>query len=228
MAAGSGAFGAFGKIPALGDFFRFGMAPGFVAAWDDWLQRGILAGRDRLGEGWQDCYMTAPIWRFALAPGLAGGEAALGVMMPSVDRVGRLFPLTLATTLTEGVDPVATHFAAEACFHALETLALEALDDLPREGLAERLAAIAAPSAPVPGQVVMAPGRALVSDAGPEGGLPHLAAFCLGRDFRAPSVWSAQGEGGTRLMILEGMPDAAATVGLFDPNAAIWQKREAA
>ncbi len=228
MAAASGAFGAFGKIPALGDFFRFGMAPGFVAAWDGWLQRGILAARDRLGEGWHDCYMTAPIWRFTLAPGLAGAGAALGVMMPSVDRVGRQFPLTLATALPDGADPVATHFAAQACFHALETLALQALDDLPREGLAERLAAIAAPSVPAPGQVLLAPGRALVSDAGPEGGLPHLAARCLAREFSEPSLWSAQGEGGTRLMILEGMPDEAATVGLFDPGAAIWHNREAA
>jgi type VI secretion system protein ImpM len=32
------AFGAFGKMPSLGDFFRFGLPADFVSAWDDWLQ----------------------------------------------------------------------------------------------------------------------------------------------------------------------------------------------
>ena len=45
--------------------------------------------------------MMAPIWRFALAPGVAGPLPMLGVMMPSVDRVGRQFPLTLAAPMAE-------------------------------------------------------------------------------------------------------------------------------
>ncbi len=28
-------FGAFGKMPSVGDFFRIGVPPGFVASWDD-------------------------------------------------------------------------------------------------------------------------------------------------------------------------------------------------
>ena len=224
----AGEFGAFGKMPSLGDFFRLEVPAGFVSVWDDWLQRGILSAREALGETWQDRYMTAPIWRFTLAPGLAGSQAAIGVLMPSVDRVGRQFPLTLVATMPDGPDPVAAHFAADAVFRELEGLALEALDDMPRDTLAERLGQIHWRAEPPAGSVVLAPGRAVVTGGGAGGLLPDLAARCLSRDFGAPSLWSAEVEGGPRLMIVEGLPDERGTLGLFDLDAAVWQRREAA
>ena len=36
------------------------------------------------------------MWRFALPPGFCGPQAVLGLMLPSVDRAGRYFPLTFA------------------------------------------------------------------------------------------------------------------------------------
>ncbi len=86
--------------------------------------------------------MSAPIWRFTLDAGVAGPQAALGVLMPSVDRVGRQFPLTLAALLPG----VPAHPVAEDTFAALEELALDALEDLPRDALLARLAQIATPS----------------------------------------------------------------------------------
>ena len=62
-------FGAFGKIPAMGDFFRLNLAQGFVEAWDEWLQAAMIDARARLGPAWTERYMTAPIWRFAVPPG---------------------------------------------------------------------------------------------------------------------------------------------------------------
>ncbi|MCV2869186.1 type VI secretion system-associated protein TagF [Defluviimonas sp. WL0002] len=224
----AGAFGAFGKMPALGDFFRLEVAPGFVTAWDGWLQNAILAARDRLGDAWHDCYMSAPIWRFTLSPGLAGGNPTIGVLMPSVDRVGRQFPLTLVATLQTGMDPIAAHFAAVPLFQELESLALDALDDMARDALAERLGQIVWHFEAEPDRVELSPGRAVVSGSSPGGALPALAARSLARDFRAPSVWSAETDAGPRLMVLEGLPDESASVGLFDLSAAIWQKREAA
>jgi type VI secretion system protein ImpM len=44
-------------------------------------------------------YLTFPVWRFLLPVGVLGSTAWTGVLMPSVDRVGRYFPLTLATPL---------------------------------------------------------------------------------------------------------------------------------
>lgn len=38
------------------------------------------------------------MWRFVLTPGLLDGRYWFGILMPSVDRVGRRFPLSLAAS----------------------------------------------------------------------------------------------------------------------------------
>ncbi len=83
--------GIFGKLPWLGDFVTRRLPHSFVEPWDDWLQRGMAATREALGDGWLDSFLTAPVWRFLLPAGSAG-PAMAGVLMPSVDRVGRYFP----------------------------------------------------------------------------------------------------------------------------------------
>lgn len=95
----------FGKLPARGDFVRLGLPGGFVAAWDAWLQDVLAGSRARLGAGWQAAWLEAPIWRFALAPGLCGAGAVLGLVLPSVDSVGRYFPLTLASVWPQAAPP---------------------------------------------------------------------------------------------------------------------------
>ena len=136
-------FGAYGKMPGLGDFFRLDTPPGFVSVWDDWLQNGLKAARLSLGADWQESYMSAPIWRFWLGAGLAGRASVVGVMMPSVDRVGRMFPLTLmAQTDPEGASD-------EGLFESLEEVALAALDDnMTRDALADRLSQLFLPRSP--------------------------------------------------------------------------------
>ena len=101
MVAGS-ATGFFGKLPALGDFVERALPAEFVTPWDAWLQRAIAASRASLGEQWLDIYLTSPLWRFVLGAGPCGARAWAGVMMPSVDRVGRYFPLTVAAPLPAG------------------------------------------------------------------------------------------------------------------------------
>lgn len=88
--------GLFGKLASHGDFVQRRLPPDFVAAWDTWLQQGIREGRLRLGAAWPERYLHAPLWRFVLAPGVCGKAALAGVLLPSLDRVGRHFPLTLA------------------------------------------------------------------------------------------------------------------------------------
>jgi len=92
----SAQIGFFGKIPSRGDFVRAGLPRSFISPWDEWLQAMLPASREALGETWQDAWMEAPIWRFLIQPGICGPDAVLGVFMPSVDRAGRYFPLTLA------------------------------------------------------------------------------------------------------------------------------------
>jgi type VI secretion system protein ImpM len=122
----AGEVGYFGKIPALGDFVQGRLPRGFREVWDPWLQAGLSESRAALGAGWLDRYGVAPIWRFALGPGLAGAAAAAGLMMPSQDRVGRFFPLTLVIALPATEAEAA--LADETAFAAWEAVALEALE----------------------------------------------------------------------------------------------------
>jgi type VI secretion system protein ImpM len=119
--------GFFGKLPWLGDFVTRNLPVGFVTPWDGWLQAGMAATRDGLGEAWLDRFLTAPIWRFLLPAGCAG-PAMAGVLMPSVDRVGRYFPLTLAIPLDTD-PPAEAPLAAASWFDGLEAVALAALDE---------------------------------------------------------------------------------------------------
>lgn len=95
------AAGWHGKLPTVGDFATRRLPPEFVAEWDAWLSDG-LAELQRSPQ-WPDAYLTSPSWRFVLMPGVLPGalgcSAWAGVLMPSVDRVGRYYPLTLAHAL---------------------------------------------------------------------------------------------------------------------------------
>lgn len=222
---GSAGFGAFGKMPSAGDFFRLNLPAGFVQAWDVWIQRCMLEGQSANGGDWDRLYMSAPIWRFCLSAGLAGPQKMLGVLMPSVDRVGRRFPLTLAAPLSAEGPVIATHFRAEPVFRQLEGLALASLeDDMTRDRLAADLAAL-----PVPQRrdaaVLRAAGPTLVMTqgaGGPGGVLPDLAAGLFAGRHRAPSLWSAEVSGVPRLMVCEGLPAGSNMQGLFNLNAPIW------
>ena len=88
--------GWYGKIASLGDFGARRLPPAFVQRCDDWLSSGLAASREQLGDDWLPVYLNAPLWRFAWSPGLAGPHWWFGVLMPSVDRVGRYFPLIAA------------------------------------------------------------------------------------------------------------------------------------
>jgi type VI secretion system protein ImpM len=94
--------GFYGKLPARGDFIRAGLPREFTDPWDDWLQSVIAGSQSIMGEAWLPAYLEAPIWRFALPPGMCGSLAALGLMLPSVDKAGRYFPLTFAALRTGG------------------------------------------------------------------------------------------------------------------------------
>jgi len=118
--------GYFGKVSTHGDFVSRRLPAGLVAAWDEWLQQCIRASRERLGEQWLDHYLTSPVWRFAISPGVLGPDGVGGVMMPSVDRVGRYFPLMIAAT---GAPPLLEWMQRQApWFDAIDHLARESLD----------------------------------------------------------------------------------------------------
>ena len=116
--------GWYGKLPNLGDFASRRLPDAFVRRWDRWLQRGMASARSQLGERWLDAYLVAPILRFWVAPGLLGEPGWAGLMMPSVDRVGRHFPLTIA----QAAVPLAAALAGQPWFRALDAAARQVLD----------------------------------------------------------------------------------------------------
>jgi len=100
---GSGGEGAgwYGKLAFLGDFAGRRLPHALQQACDRWLAGGIDCSHAQLGGRWLDCYLTGPLWRFAWAPGVAEpGDPRwwFGVMMPSVDSVGRYFPLLITAS----------------------------------------------------------------------------------------------------------------------------------
>lgn len=120
--------GFFGKLPERGDFLCRRLPGEFVRAWDTWLQSGLLDFRERCGEPWLEAYLVGPIWRFLIPSGIAGTATWAGILMPSVDRVGRYFPLTIAGAAPEHGNPLAVLAHTETWLECLQTLALDALD----------------------------------------------------------------------------------------------------
>ena len=124
--------GVYGKLPSHGDFLRRRVSDTFVGVWDAWLQQAVAASRESLGERWLDLYLTSPAWRFACAPGPLGAATSAGVMVPSVDRVGRYFPLTvlasgIGESSAEAPGPLALALRATAWFDTIERATVEAL-----------------------------------------------------------------------------------------------------
>ncbi len=213
--------GAYGKLPALGDFFRIAPPAGFVEPWDSWLQMAMTAGIARLGPRWQDCFLTAPIWRFSLSAGLAGRLPVWGVLMPSVDRVGRLFPLTLVAPIPSGAEAVKWHFTAAPAFERLEEVALDALSDaMTRETLASRLAGCPLPDPPAPGCVSRAGQGVHLREPAGGAALAGLAAHLAGTGRARPSIWSQSGEAGDDILLEDGLPPAERAHLLFAPDRA--------
>jgi type VI secretion system protein ImpM len=84
----------FGKLSAKRDFIALATPRPFLELWEPWIQACMSASQHQLGSTWKQAFLTAPLWRFWLGADLAG-TTVMGVFMPSVDGVGRYYPLTL-------------------------------------------------------------------------------------------------------------------------------------
>ena len=121
--------GYFGKVPVRGDFVQRRLPRSFLDPWDDWLQGAVAASKTQLGDGWLDNYLTSPIWRFVLSAGVCGDVAAAGVLMPSVDSVGRYYPMTIAILQPRSGHSFAFAARTQPWFAAAEAAILSCLDD---------------------------------------------------------------------------------------------------
>jgi type VI secretion system protein ImpM len=137
--------GFFGKLPSRGDFLTRDLSPATIAVWDSWISQSLIATRAVLAEDWPAVWAVAPVWHFALPPGQGGPFALMGLLCPSMDRVGRHFPLVAAAELPAARQgqPQAN---AEAYHNALEAACRDAVAHaLAPEALSAHLAAIPTP-----------------------------------------------------------------------------------
>jgi type VI secretion system protein ImpM len=211
--------GWYGKIPALGDFVTRRVPAEFVAVWDEWLQRSLASSATALGEAWLDVYRQGPMLRFALLPSVCGESLWTGILMPSVDRVGRYFPLTIALALEPRPGALAAAISAHAWFAVVEEVALRTLEsDASPDQVDAGLAEAAFPW--TPGDV--APAAALAEwwrttpTAEFAAELPEVSrlddlvlaaaesVFAIGG--RGRSLWWSLGAGPTRLRCFSGLP----------------------
>lgn len=97
--------GWYGKLPARGDFIGRGLSAAWRREWDDWLRQGFVLAAERLGGGepLRERLGEFVPWRYAATSSV--GERWCGIVVPSHDRVGRVFPLTLAERVDTGASP---------------------------------------------------------------------------------------------------------------------------
>jgi len=200
--------GCFGKLPGRGDFLRRDLDGGFVARWDGWLAGALAAGREALGPDWTELYLTAPVWCFLIGRQAAGGAAVAGVLCPSADRVGRLYPLTVAAPLAEGAAPGARPWA-DWFERAVESTVAAVEERLDPQAFFERLSGFGLPRLPDGGAGVRLDPAAPLDPAA-------LAPALVGGD--AGLWWSAGSESlyPATLIVPGALPAPAAFAALID------------
>ena len=135
--------GLFGKLPAHGDFIQRNLSTDFINPWDEWLQHFIASSQQQMGEAWLDIYLTSPIWRFVFSPGVVDQHSWGGIVLPSVDRVGRYFPFSILMRLPAGLNPLEFLSTQLSWYEHMEDIALRALDgELTADDLLEEFASV--------------------------------------------------------------------------------------
>lgn len=210
--AGEGAPGFFGKVTTHGDFVARRLPPGPQAMWDAWLQAALHGSREQLGRAWLETYLTSPIWRFVLAGGVVDGGAWAGVLMPSVDRVGRHFPLTVLAPIADGPALPEWIAASKAWYDSIEAAALASLDDaFSLEGFDAALQAL---TPAIEGMTAAAGAHGAAGYRLPLGGLDDVAAALpqlLGAALHGHSLWWTDGSDAVQpcALLCRGLPAPA-------------------
>ena len=218
--------GFFGKLPSRGDFVGRSLPNSFLQPWDNWLQAALAQSRQQLGSAWPDAYCVSPMWRFAVSAGLCGATAYAGILMPSVDRVNRYYPLLIAAPL-EAPAALLT-LPNSAWFGAAEQLALSALqqDELDLEVFSQQVHALGAP--PSLRNAAAAPRQAWhcqIPEGRPLASIGLALADCLLQgSFAQPSLWWSTGSACVPrcLLICEGLPPLHSFVALLVGDWGKW------
>jgi type VI secretion system ImpM family protein len=97
-----GAVGAFGKLPSAHDFVRHGPLEAEAQQFVDWVERGMAWAAQRYSTAWAQQYQTGAAQAFVFRPErevAATRRVVVGLLQPSRDAIGRLFPWVTYATL---------------------------------------------------------------------------------------------------------------------------------
>lgn len=115
--------GFFGKLPCAGDFLQRRLPAAFVDPWDTHMSTLLAGSRQQLGQDWPKAYQASALVAFLLAPGICGASGWAGVLAPSVDRVGRHFPMVLACPPLPATGPAEPAWFTRAAMVLADALA---------------------------------------------------------------------------------------------------------
>jgi type VI secretion system protein ImpM len=221
--------GWYGKLASLGDFAHRRLPPEWLRACDGWLAVALPGARERLGERWLEVYLTAPLLRFAWAPGVVDSQWWFGLLMPSCDSVGRYYPLVVVHPRTQPPQDRIALDHLECWYERVGQAAVRTLNDAQGSVDALESALQEVPPWPTPGR-----GPAIASQADATGEhhrlgraaplsqwLHALAARELGARLAGCTVWWRTGAAGgdDTIDVLHGLPDGAALARLLSGAA---------
>lgn len=187
----SNAPGLFGKLPSHGDFVARNLPPALRVGWEAWLDAGLDRSRQMLGDKWLEIYLSSPVWNFAVASGCCGGQPFAGVMIPSVDRIGRYFPLSILAALSPQYSAAEIALGGKVWFERIEALALSCLaDDFEFASFEQKLAREAFPQL---GPEVVTSLEVAVADEAGLGDMSLLLGRLLERSGVRYSLWWTSG-----------------------------------
>lgn len=229
---GEQTLGVYGKLPNYGDFIHRNLPTTFITIWDEWLQQFISGSKNQMGDHWLDIYLTSPIWRFVLSAGIIDEHHWAGIVLPSVDQVGRYYPFSIAIPLPATVNPLEFISTNSYWFEQVEELALRALDG--QLSIDELITMTEHQKAMLPmayrktGQQLQNSSSQHInfqfSEELPTNVYAHLLDSLLTHNMGAYSVWSTSGSENVApcLINTKGLPTSSQIPALMDGNWQHW------
>ncbi|OED39510.1 type VI secretion-associated protein [Chromatiales bacterium (ex Bugula neritina AB1)] len=135
--------GYYGKLPQRGDFISANLPQTFIKPWDDWAQSLVMACKNSEPVATADLWFRLPAYRFLLSSRIAGENGWIGLLLPSCDSVGRLFPFCVVSAIDPKQSPLLAFQLHQDFFGRIEALCTEIYSNSTKlETLADRLATI--------------------------------------------------------------------------------------
>ncbi len=223
--------GVFGKLPMHGDFIQRNLPANFISSWDEWMQYYIAGSKEQLGGEWLDIYLTSPIWRFVFSPGVIDENRWAGILMPSVDQVGRYYPFSVVVQLPDAINPIDFVSTHTDWYASIEELSLQALDgQYTVDDLVDELSKLSLN----PQSNYVSSGTTLESNSiqinmdfeeqSPTSIYPYLLDSLLVKSFSSYSVWTTRGSERIApcLFGVQGLPSVSKIPAMLDGQWTQW------